>query len=69
LRREASLALTLVSLFRPLLALALSFPISALILLFRARPTPLVRAYLHVGIAVGITTCFFPGNRTSASTA
>jgi class 3 adenylate cyclase len=61
-RHEASLALTPVSLFRPLLALALSFPISALILLFRASPTPLVRAYLQVGIVVGITTCFFPGS-------
>ncbi len=53
-RRETSLALIPLSLFRGYLAPSLAFAASALFLLLRARPTPMVRAYFYFGMCWAI---------------
>ena len=51
-RRETSLALVPYSVLRPWLAASLAFAASALFLLLRARPTPMVRAYFYAGLCL-----------------
>jgi class 3 adenylate cyclase len=62
--RETTIQLSPVSSFRPLLAISFAFPLSALLLALRSRPSPSIRAYLLTGLTVGFTTCFFPGSRS-----
>ena len=62
-RHETSLAVSPVSTFRPLLAISFSFAASALFLLFRAKPTPMVRAYFHGGFCIALFGCYFVGSR------
>ena len=49
-RRETSLALISISVYRPMLAASFAWAVSALFLLLRAQPTPSVRAYFYVGM-------------------
>ena len=58
-RRETSLGLVSISVFRPSLALSFSFGVSALFLLLRARPTRSVRAYFLAAFCLAIVTCLF----------
>jgi class 3 adenylate cyclase len=46
-----SLAKVPVSVFRPVMALSFAFAASALFLLLRGRPTPMVRAYFYFGMS------------------
>ena len=62
-RRESSLAPSPVSTFRPWLAASFAFAASALFLLLRARPTPMVRAYFHSGFCIAFFCCYFVGSR------
>ncbi len=62
-RRETSLALAPVSIYRPLLATSFAFAASALFLLLRARPTPTVRAYFHGGFCQAFAWCLVGGSR------
>jgi class 3 adenylate cyclase len=62
-RLETSLALVPLSIFRPVLAGSFAFAASALFLLLRGRPTPMVRAYFYSGMCGAFMTCTFPGSR------
>ncbi|MDH3213388.1 MAG: hypothetical protein OEM05_12970 [Myxococcales bacterium] len=62
-RREASLALSPVSILRYWLPTSFAFAASALFLLLRAGPTPVVRAYFHCALCVAFFTCFFVGSQ------
>jgi class 3 adenylate cyclase len=61
-RREAFLPLSNNSLFLSLLAASLAFGASALFLLLRARPTPMVRRYFHAAMCVAVGGCIFAGS-------
>jgi len=61
-RREASLPLKSNSVFRPWLVTSLAFAASALFLLLRARPTPIVRRYFYAAICFAFVLCFFAGS-------
>jgi class 3 adenylate cyclase len=61
-RRETSVNLFPVSILRPWLTASFAFAASALYLLLRASPTPMVRAYFHAGLCFAFITCFFAGN-------
>jgi len=53
-RRTTSLDVIPVSKTRPILVTAFALGLSALLLLLRARPTPSVRAYFHMGICFAL---------------
>jgi class 3 adenylate cyclase len=66
-RRTTSLDLLPVSSWRPLLAASFAFAVSALFLLLRARPTPSVRAYFHLGMCTALGLILLPGVRLVGS--
>jgi len=61
-RRTASLSLVSVSIFGPGAASSLAFVLSALFLLFRAQPTPTVRAYFGFAMCMALATSAFLGS-------
>ena len=62
-RRETSIVVAPISIFRPGLAASLAVAAAALFLLLRGRPTPTVRAFFHFGMCSAFTTCVFLGSR------